>query len=608
MKSPLSWLTMVTKYKATHIQAPNFAYALVAKRYREAVGAAERSTRAPRPPALSLASIRHAFNAAEPITLAAVRDFSQTFAPFGFNLAAWAPGYGLAESTVYVSDRGTLILAVDRNALEGAKPRAAVISRSLIADLLTAPPPPAASETARIATLISCGPVNAPPGLSVSPFSSDSADTDPAASQEAQGGGASPSALSLRAPAMGRSASSLRLKNPDVWVVIVNTETLEPVLQEGLVGEVWTRSPSIAKGYFGAAAATKATFGGRLIVPPARFNVDAAGSTDAFTVDWLRTGDLGFTCDGELFICGRSKDLIIVRGRNFFPQDLEAAAVAAGGNSLRPGCAAAFMGGGDAANRLILVAEVRSGVAAAELPGLAAAIRDVLKGDFGLHASAVLLLSQGAARKTTSGKIARAFNRRAWEARDAGLPPAASPWHDQAKVVLFAWTDTTGGGGVVEDGGDGDDEGASSVGAAQYDPAKAAFEGDALRTSLLADIGVLLRVSPAEARALDTRVALHELGLDSLTLSGLAPRFRDEYALHIGDAQVFADTCTVDWIVENGGALRRGEVELPATLADAPAAGVAGARQTTTAPTRPTGRRQPSYCEQNFPCFLICCG
>ena len=93
-------------------------------------------------------------------------------------------------------------------------------------------------------------------------------------------------------------------------------------------GEVWVNSPSKAAGYYGMPEKTASDFNARLA------GVDGSAR-------YLRTGDLGFLHGGELFICGRQKDLVIVRGRNHYPQDIERTAEG-DGSALRPGCSAAF--------------------------------------------------------------------------------------------------------------------------------------------------------------------------------------------------------------------------------------------------------------------------
>lgn len=104
--SPCLWLQLISQYRATHIQGPNFAYALVLRRL----------TALPSP-SFDLSSLRHIFDAAEPISVPVVRQFRSTLARFGLSPHALTGGYGLAESCVYVSDGGHRAIAVDRIAL-----------------------------------------------------------------------------------------------------------------------------------------------------------------------------------------------------------------------------------------------------------------------------------------------------------------------------------------------------------------------------------------------------------------------------------------------------------------------------------------------------------
>src|SRR5262249_28759517 len=93
------------------------------------------------------------------------------------------------------------------------------------------------------------------------------------------------------------------------------------------VGEIWVSGPSVAQGYWNRQAETEETFHAYLL--------------DTGDGPFLRTGDLGFQQDGELFVTGRLKDLIIIRGRNYYPQDIERT-VEECDAALRPGCGAAF--------------------------------------------------------------------------------------------------------------------------------------------------------------------------------------------------------------------------------------------------------------------------
>ena len=106
--NPMLWLLLSTKYHATHLQGPNFAYALVLRRLPSF----------PYSSTLDLRSIRHIFNAAEPISVEVATQFIATFAKFGLNRQAMTGGYGLAESCVYVCDGGHGVLTVEREAYE----------------------------------------------------------------------------------------------------------------------------------------------------------------------------------------------------------------------------------------------------------------------------------------------------------------------------------------------------------------------------------------------------------------------------------------------------------------------------------------------------------
>ena len=105
--SPILWLQLASQYRATHLQGPNFAYALLLRRIATH-----------KPTNLDLSSIQHIFDAAEPISVDVVRRFKSVLAPFKLSPHAITGGYGLAESCVYVCDGGHRALAVDRELLE----------------------------------------------------------------------------------------------------------------------------------------------------------------------------------------------------------------------------------------------------------------------------------------------------------------------------------------------------------------------------------------------------------------------------------------------------------------------------------------------------------
>jgi acyl carrier protein len=184
-------------------------------------------------------------------------------------------------------------------------------------------------------------------------------------------------------------------------IVIVNPDSLLPCAP-GEVGEIWLRGGSVAQGYWNRPDETEATFHARI-----------AGTGDG---PFLRTGDLGCQQAGELFVTGRLKDLLIIRGRNHYPQDIEGA-VERCDAALRPGCGAAFTigtAGAEAAEeRLVIVQEVdnRSRHRAAEL---IEKIRAAIAEEHELAPFGVALIKPGGIPKTSSGKIQRRACREAY--------------------------------------------------------------------------------------------------------------------------------------------------------------------------------------------------
>lgn len=169
------------------------------------------------------------------------------------------------------------------------------------------------------------------------------------------------------------------------------------------VGEIWVRGPHVAGGYWRNSAASNETFAGQIA------SEQGAG--------WLRTGDLGFMdLDGELFVTGRIKDIIIVRGANHYPQDIEYT-VQATDPCLRAGYGAAFAAlaaSGD--ERVVIVQEVeRSHRARIDAADIADRIREAVVEEHGLGVLDVVLLEPGTIPKTTSGKIRRRMAKNLWE-------------------------------------------------------------------------------------------------------------------------------------------------------------------------------------------------
>jgi len=184
---------------------------------------------------------------------------------------------------------------------------------------------------------------------------------------------------------------------PGVTVVIADPERQEE-LPEGEVGEIWVSGASVAKGYWRNALATRQTFRAGLAGREGRF---------------LRTGDLGFLRDGELFVTGRLKDLMVIEGRNHYPQDLELSAEMSHW-ALRPGCTAAFsVDRGEEGEQPVVVAETAP-EAAGEAEKIIDLIRGAISGAHGLRVREVVLVHPGTIPKTSSGKIQRRASRAAY--------------------------------------------------------------------------------------------------------------------------------------------------------------------------------------------------
>ncbi len=167
-------------------------------------------------------------------------------------------------------------------------------------------------------------------------------------------------------------------------------------LPDGAVGEIWLRGPGIGRGYWNQPEASELIFAARL----------AGGDAEP---GWVRTGDLGAMLGGELFITGRIKEMMTVRGRNLYPQDLEEEARAA--HEALCGFAGAAFGVAAPDERIVLVHEVRPRVPGSELPAIAAAVTRRLAITVGTPVRNIMLVRRGTVRRTTSGKIQRGVTR-----------------------------------------------------------------------------------------------------------------------------------------------------------------------------------------------------
>lgn len=184
----------------------------------------------------------------------------------------------------------------------------------------------------------------------------------------------------------------------DQKVVIVDPQSLTMCAPEQ-VGEIWVAGPSVAQGYWNQLEETEKTFHAYL--------ADTGVSDSATSVPFFRTGDLGFLQDGELFITGRLKDVIIIRGQNHYPQDIELT-VENSHPALKPSSGAAFSIDFKGSERLVIVQEVeRSYLRKLNVQEIVGNVRQAVIGQHGLDIFATVLIKTGSIPKTSSGKIRR---------------------------------------------------------------------------------------------------------------------------------------------------------------------------------------------------------
>ena len=321
IRRPFHWLQTISRYQATHSQAPNFAYEQCLRR----ITPEQRLE-------LDLSSWQMAGNAAEPINPKVLESFIQTFAPCGFRPQTMSPAYGLAEATLLVSTSSSTQAPI----ILDLQPAALETGRVVKAD-----------DTEKVVRrLVGCG------GLVC-----------------------------------------------DTQVAIVNPQTLTRCDADE-VGEIWVTDPSVAQGYWQRKEETDATF--------------RAYIADTGEGPFLRTGDLGFIYDEQLFISSRIKDVIIIRGTNHYPQDIEWT-VQESHSALRPENGGAFSVEVDGEERLVIAQEIERGhLRKLDTEKVMETIRRVVAEEHEIQVYTILLLKPGTLPKTSSGKIQRSGCRRDW--------------------------------------------------------------------------------------------------------------------------------------------------------------------------------------------------
>lgn len=182
----------------------------------------------------------------------------------------------------------------------------------------------------------------------------------------------------------------------DVLIKIVDPDK-HVALQEGNVGEIWVAGSSKCLGYWNAPEVTQKIFHANIV------------NESQFDEGYLRTGDLGFIYGGEIYVCGRAKDMIVIRGQNYYPQDIEHI-VEDSSELIRKSCVVAFEIDEDEGAALAVVAEVKSVKAIPDARAIVAAIRSYLN----VEAAVVAIIAPRAVPKTSSGKVMRHLAKQMW--------------------------------------------------------------------------------------------------------------------------------------------------------------------------------------------------
>ena len=174
-------------------------------------------------------------------------------------------------------------------------------------------------------------------------------------------------------------------------VQIVDADTCTPC-PDGVIGEIWTHGENVAGGYWRKPDQTGSAFGATLENPP-----------DGFPeTNWLRTGDRGFISEGELFIVGRIKDMLIVRGRNHYSEDIEATV-----QKITRGRVAAIAVSDEQTEQLVTIVELKNGASTDALTVVKSDVIAAISRAHGLQVADIVLVEPGAIPTTTSGKIRR---------------------------------------------------------------------------------------------------------------------------------------------------------------------------------------------------------
>jgi acyl-CoA synthetase (AMP-forming)/AMP-acid ligase II len=336
MRNPVSWLQVISRYRATVSGAPSFAYDMCC-----------RNVRSSDCNDLCLESWTIAIVGAEPIQHGTLSRFAAQYAGNGFSRESFFTSYGLAESTLVVTggprEREPNSVRLERRALESGR-----IERTENTD----------EAVSRV--LVSCGPA--------------------LLDQE------------------------VRIVDPETCIACSELE----------IGEVWIAGPSVAQGYWNQNDDSKS-----------EFEAELAGAADGKV--YLRSGDMGFLLDGELYLTGRIKDLIIVNGRNLYPDDIERLASDAH-VALRNGKGAAFSVEIHGSEQYVVAHEIEFG-GKQDAAEVLEEMRQAVVASTGIAPGAVVLVRSGGIPRTSSGKIRRQACRQSYLADEL---PIEGAWHNPA--------------------------------------------------------------------------------------------------------------------------------------------------------------------------------
>lgn len=342
VRRPALWLESIHKFRGTITFAPNFAFALAARRANEELLKS-----------LDLSCLKVVGCGAEPIHGDTMRAFITRLMEAGLKPETVLPAYGMAEATLAMSFPGLRELVssdwIDSDAYH-AEGRAVPVNVN-----------DSAGEDGRAGD----GKTAGHEGTDGAAAAGSEGDAD-----EKSGAGVL-EFVSCGKPIPGHT---VEIRDPE-----------GQLLPERRVGEIYFSGPSVTAGYFNNSDGTRA----------------------AFTSVGLKTGDLGYLAEGNLYITGRLKDLIILNGRNYDPQSIEWEVGELEG--VRKGNVVAFARPGANSEELVIVAETKEDPTTQEK--LKLAISQRVQGQLALHVSDVVLLEPGSLPKTTSGKLQRSRTR-----------------------------------------------------------------------------------------------------------------------------------------------------------------------------------------------------